>query len=65
MFLKKRIAIVTTTINVPLFLNGICNSIKKNKSLKTNELSIIVVGDKKTPTGAKIFCNNLKKKNRN
>lgn len=62
MFLKKRIAIVTTTINVPLFLNGICNSIKKNKSLKTNELSIIVIGDKKSPPGAKIFCNNLKKK---
>ena len=62
MFLKKRIAIITTTINIPLFLNGICNSIKKNKSLNTSELSIIVVGDKKTPSGAKIFCNNLKKK---
>lgn len=62
MFLKKRIAILTTTINIPFFLNGICKSIQKNKSLKTNELSIIVVGDKKTAPGAKIFCNNLKKK---
>jgi len=53
--------IVTTTINIPTFLEGICKNLKKYK-YKNNSTKIIVISDLKTPKGAKKYCNNLVKK---
>ena len=44
----KKISIITTTINIPIFLNDIVKNIKI-KRIKNIDLSIIVVADKKTP----------------
>jgi len=57
----KKIAIITTTINVPTFLKDIVKNIKIYKSNKKFDISIYVVGDKKTPKKAKQFCLNLSK----
>lgn len=53
-------ALITTTINIPNFLEDICFSIKKEK--KTEKFIIIVIADKKTPIQAKNFCKNISKK---
>ncbi len=58
----KKISIITTTINIPLFLKNIVKNIILKKSKKNYDISIIVIGDKKTPKNAKKFCNDLKKK---
>ena len=53
--------IITTTINVPHFLEGICKNMKKfNHSVNQNE--IIVIADLKTPQGASLFCKKITKK---
>ena len=58
----KKISIVTTTINIPIFLKNIVQNIKLKKSQNIFEISIIVIGDKKTPKKTKKFCDNLSKK---
>jgi len=55
-----RVSLVTTTINIPFFLEGILKNYKKNKS-KFN-FQIIVIGDKKTPFAINKFLNRLKTK---
>ncbi len=60
----KKISIITTTINIPIFLNNIIKNIKLNKSQKNFDISIIVIADKKTPKLAKQFCLNLRKKSK-
>ena len=49
----KKISIVTTTINIPIFLKNIVQNIKLKKSQNIFEISIIVIGDKKTPKKTK------------
>tara|TARA_B100000989_G_scaffold112897_1_gene82920 strand:- start:907 stop:2100 length:1194 start_codon:yes stop_codon:yes gene_type:complete len=53
--------IITTTINIPTFLEGICKNLKKYKHRKDKN-SIIVIGDLKTPKEALGYCNKLSKK---
>ncbi len=62
MKIMKKISIVTTTINIPIFLKNIVQNIKLKKSQNIFEISIIVIGDKKTPKKTKKFCDNLSKK---
>jgi len=57
----KKIAIISTTINVPLFLKDIAENIKFYKSNQKFDISIYVIGDKKTPKKAKEFCQKLSK----
>ncbi len=52
--------LITTTINVPTFLDKILKNIFKNK--KNNKLVCLVIGDKKTPTNARSYCRKLEKK---
>ena len=49
-------AIVTTTINIPTFLEDICENAHEYNH---NELGIIIIGDKKTPHEITIFVDNL------
>jgi hypothetical protein len=56
---KSEFAILTTTINVPTFLENICKNVKK---FKHNNLFFLVIADKKTPKKAKTYCYNLEKK---
>ena len=51
----KKISIITTTINIPIFLNNIIKNIQSNKSQQNFDISIIVIGDKKTPLKTKSF----------
>tara|TARA_B100002051_G_C16721473_1_gene632694 strand:+ start:418 stop:1596 length:1179 start_codon:yes stop_codon:yes gene_type:complete len=53
--------IITTTINTPTFLEGICKNLKRFKYGK-NENSIIVIGDLKTPKTTNNFCQKLSSK---
>ena len=53
--------IITTTINIPTFLDGICKNLKKFK-YNMDENSIIVVGDLKTPKNTNDYCQKLSKK---
>ena len=53
-------AIITTTINVPIFLDKILKNILKEK--KNNEIVTIVIGDKKTPNETGIYCKKISKK---
>lgn len=49
----NKITLVTTTIRVPHFLEGVCkNAILNNRT----NLSFIVIGDKKTPNETRDFC---------
>ena len=57
----KKISIITTTINIPIFLNNIIKNIQSNKSQQNFDISIIVIGDKKTPLKTKKFCEDLQK----
>ena len=52
-------AIVTTTINIPTFLDDICSNAKKYEH---KSVGFIVIGDKKTPTEIYNFCDDLNKK---
>jgi hypothetical protein len=56
----KRISLITTTINVPTFLEGILKNYKKNS--KNFELEILVIGDRKTPKSINSYIEKLKKK---
>ena len=38
----KKISIITTTINIPIFLNNIIKNIQSNKSQQNFDVSIIV-----------------------
>lgn len=50
----NKTAIIVTTIHVPTFLTGLCrNAICHNQ----RDISILVIGDRKTPTGARTLCN--------
>jgi hypothetical protein len=51
--------LITTTINIPTFLDKILKNVFKNK--KNNKLVCIVIGDKKTPTKARSYCKKLEK----
>ena len=60
----KKISIITTTINIPIFLNNIIKNIQSNKSQQNFDISIIVIGDKKTPLKTKKFCEDLQRKSK-
>jgi hypothetical protein len=49
-------AIVTTTINVPEFLDGYCRDFLKHGR---RDVGFVVIGDKKTPPEAQAYCENL------
>ncbi len=51
-------AIVTTTINVPKLLEDYVKNVKKYK----HDCIFIIIGDKKTPPEAKLYCLGLQKK---
>lgn len=58
---KKKVAIVTTTINFPKLLEDYAKDSKK--FLKSNiELIFVIAGDIKTPKKTKLFCSNVQKK---
>src|SRR3954471_12275146 len=50
-------AIVTTTINVPVLLEEYIKNTIKYK----HDCMFIIIGDKKTPAEAKVYCMGLKK----
>ena len=54
-------AIITTTINVPHFLDGICKNMKKFHH-DTNKNEVIVIADLKTPKEAASYCKKITKK---
>ena len=51
--------VLTTTINVPIFLENICRNINR---FKHKNVFILVIGDKKTPKKANSYCNRVSKK---
>ena len=53
-------AILCTTINVPTFLNSLCQNIKKFAHNKNT--IILIIGDMKTPLDAKFYCKKIAKK---
>lgn len=55
---KEHTCILTTTINVPYFLNNLLKNIKKYKHSNSY---VVVIADKKTPSEAKNYCNKLSK----
>ncbi len=54
------ISIVTTTINVPFFLEGLIRNLNIYNNLK--KTNIIVIGDKKTPSDTEDYVKKFKKK---
>ena len=50
----NRTAITITTINVPKFLEGLCENI--NEHGHVDETTIIIIADKKTPNDAEDYC---------
>ena len=50
----SKTVLVTTTIRVPKFLEGVCKNALMNN--REENLSLMVVGDKKTPNEAREFC---------
>ncbi len=56
---KEHTCILTTTINVPYFLQKLLKNIKKYNH--TNSY-VVVIADKKTPSKAKNYCKKLSKK---
>ncbi|MBH30577.1 MAG: hypothetical protein CMG71_01130 [Candidatus Marinimicrobia bacterium] len=55
----NKTAVITTTINVPKFLDGISENAIKNKH---SNISFYIIGDKKTPNEAVEYCKSLTKK---
>ena len=45
--------ITITTINIPTFIEGICENIN---TYGHSDASILIIGDVKTPTGTKEYC---------
>lgn len=56
---NSEFAILTTTINVPTFLENICKNINLYKHKK---IFFLVIADKKTPTSAKKYCSQIENK---
>ena len=56
---KKSLHIITSTINVPYFLDSI---LKNAKTYGEKNFKIYVIGDLKTPSQAGNYCSNLSKK---
>jgi hypothetical protein len=56
---KDFTCILTTTINVPYFLENLFKNIKKFKHKNTY---VVVIADKKTPIAAKHYCRKVSKK---
>ncbi|MFZ0051875.1 MAG: hypothetical protein WAK96_08850, partial [Desulfobaccales bacterium] len=54
-----KISIVTTTINVPTFLDGYCQDLVLQNEKK---VSCVVIGDKKTPIEVGPYCEGLEEK---
>ena len=52
--------LITTTINVPTFLDKILKNVFKNK--KNKKLISLVIGDKNTPSKTKSYCRKMEKK---
>ena len=52
--------LITTTINIPTFLDKILTNVLKNK--KNKELISLVIGDKKTPIKTRSYCRKLESK---
>ena len=52
--------LITTTINVPIFLDKILKNVFKNR--KNKKLISLVIGDKKTPSKTKSYCRKMEKK---
>ncbi len=52
-------ALITTTINIPKLLDDYLENAVNNN---IDEIIVIVIGDKKTPTPAEAFCDDLKQK---
>ena len=50
------IKIVTSTVNIPYFLESLTNNINKYNH---SDIEIIVIGDENTPDGANDYCNSL------
>ena len=58
---KKKVAIITTTINFPKLLEDYANDSKKY--LKSNiDIIFVVAGDKKTPNKTNNFCKSIQNK---
>ncbi len=57
---KRRVAVVTTTIHVPRFLGEVVRNAEINGH--GDQLSLIVVGDRKTPPEVGAFLDDLAKK---
>jgi Reversibly glycosylated polypeptide len=53
---QNKLAIVTTTINVPHFLEDYCKDFKLHNR---SDVRFIIIGDKKTPTEAESYCLSL------
>ena len=56
---NEHTCILTTTINIPYFLNDILRNVKKFKHKNTY---VVVIADKKTPLKAKTYCKSISKK---
>ena len=54
------LSIVTTTINVPFFLNGLIKNLSIYNNLK--KTNIVVIGDKKTPSETLDYINKFRNK---
>jgi hypothetical protein len=52
----NKLAIVTTTINVPQFLEDYCKDFKLHNR---SDVLFIIIGDKKTPNDAESYCQSL------
>ena len=53
---NEHTCILTTTINIPYFLNDILRNVKKFKHKNTY---VVVIADKKTPLKAKTYCKSI------
>ena len=51
-------AIVTTTINIPEFLDGYCQDFLKHRR---SDVCFVVIGDKRTPPEAQTYCEKLER----
>ena len=50
--------IIITTINVPVFIDGICSNIQEYKH---SDVGLLVIGDKKTPDETRSYCQKTEK----
>ncbi len=57
--INSEFVILTTTINVPTFLDNICKNISR---FKHKDFFFLVIADKKTPINARSYCQSIAKK---